>query len=655
MSTSKVFNGKNRFEPGAYSQIKSGIKNPPATLSSGNVLIIDTGRGAGYGGGAGINGTLDSAQDAIYSFTNLDDFRNFIGGGAWHLYANALYRPDGAGINGASIVRYVRAATTTPASVSETWAGGGANGGTFTLRCRAEGHAGDGIEDETVAVGTIQITGASTGADTVKMTVDAGDFATYTAAAEAVTVTAQGLADAINTAAALIGTITYIATVSGDTVTITAPKGQGVAANSLVLTAPVTGTITTSVVSFAGGADGSNLKQGYAYTMEAGTKDTAKYVLKFWRGTFVGNYTDGIPYNEVLIGSSPVDLVAISDEFDNVADLFAWMAASYDFTSQFELQTSATIGDGSVDAADLAATAGNQVFAGGSELFATTDLDDVLDSVTELDYTYVIANDSGSTAYSADNVKVEAHILLEARYQKFMGVAGGDTRTEFAANSIAMAALYDTSRVILAHGGTKIYSRVNGSGERNVDAFYFMCQVIGRRAGLAPQIPLILKPIEAVGLQHNMKDAERELAMDSGVTCAKFDGEIGKIVINHGINTLQDNKNLVNPDGQSHDMSVMAIAAQMNKEIEVNAKLQLLVSESGPNRNTVSANDVEDFVKTYLKSRTATTTADNLIISFSEVAVKVNGDIYSVTYNFEPNFPVKMLFFTGFMIDPNIS
>ena len=656
MATKIIFNGKTRFEPGVHSQIKSGIKNPPAVLSTGNVMIIDTGRGAEFGGGAGVNGTLDTLKDTIYSFDNIDDFRSFIGGGQWYLFADALFRPNGPGIAGASTVRYIRAATTVPASKTLTWTGGGAAGGNVVVRPRAEGQAGDGIEDETRSVGTITITGAATSTDTVNFEVDAGQFAIYTSpGAESTTLTATGLAAAINTAAAVLGTHTHTATSSGAVVTILAPKGIGVAGDALVITSAVTGTITTSVVSFANGADGTVLKQGYAMVMEAGVKDTAKFVLKFFRGTFTGLYVDGIAHDEITIDRATPDLVAVSDEFDDVQELVDWMNKTFDFTSQFELQSFVVTGTGVVDAADLAATVGNQLFAGGSELFQSTDLDDVLDAIPEENYTYLIANDSGAQGFSANNVKLQAHVLTEARFEKFVCVAGGDTRNEFESQSVTNANLYDSDRVIIAHGGPIITSRVNGSGERNVEAFYFLNQVIGRRAGLAPQVPLILKPIQVVGLQHELIDKERERSMDEGVTHAKFDTEIDDFVINHGINTLQDNSNLVNTDGSSHDMSVKAISAQLNKEIETNAKLNLLVSEEGPNRNTVSPQDVEEFIKSYLKRRTATSTIDNLIISFEEVAVKVEGDVYRVTYKFEPNFPVKILLFTGFMIDPNIS
>lgn len=139
------FEGKKIILPGVYSTVKSGIKNPPLSLSYGNVLIIDTGSGANYGGGAGINGTLVSGQDAIYPVNNIADFRTLTKGGYWYTLAKPLFEPvRQSGINGVSTVYYVRAATTVPAEMVFSPVGGGANGGTFEVQVRDEGIIGNG-------------------------------------------------------------------------------------------------------------------------------------------------------------------------------------------------------------------------------------------------------------------------------------------------------------------------------------------------------------------------------------------------------------------------------------------------------------------------------------------------------------------------------
>ena len=53
-----------------------------------------------------------------------------------------------------------------------------------------------------------------------------------------------------------------------------------------------------------------------------------------------------------------------------------------------------------------------------------------------------------------------------------------------------------------------------------------------------------------------------------------------------------------------------------------------------------------------MQSKEASNVADNLIISFGNVNVAVQGDAYFVEYEFVPNFEVNFVFTTGFIIDP---
>ena len=131
MGTQVYFNGKLRKLPGAYSTITSGEQNAPRELEYGKVLIIDTGLAAGWGGGAGSTGTFASNKDAVYSFTNLDDFRSFIKGGLLWKIAEALFFPY-PGVAGVSTLYYTKAATTASAAMTFTVARG-ANSGTANV------------------------------------------------------------------------------------------------------------------------------------------------------------------------------------------------------------------------------------------------------------------------------------------------------------------------------------------------------------------------------------------------------------------------------------------------------------------------------------------------------------------------------------------
>ena len=117
MATSIVINGKETSIPGVYSSIKSGIQNPIAPTSYGNICIIDTGMGSGFAGGAGINGSQSSGKDSIYFLSNAAAYETFTKGGVYWDLSNLLFAPAGNNnsIKGTSGVYFVKAATTTAA------------------------------------------------------------------------------------------------------------------------------------------------------------------------------------------------------------------------------------------------------------------------------------------------------------------------------------------------------------------------------------------------------------------------------------------------------------------------------------------------------------------------------------------------------------
>lgn len=148
MAISVYFNNKKITLPGAYSTIAAGEQNDPRALDYGKCLIIDTGiLGAKWGGGAGINGKTANGKNAIYRFDNIDDFRTFVKGGMYWQLANALFFPDAsnAAAVGISELMFVRAATTTPASMTFTATGGSTNGGTFKINTLDEGLNANGL------------------------------------------------------------------------------------------------------------------------------------------------------------------------------------------------------------------------------------------------------------------------------------------------------------------------------------------------------------------------------------------------------------------------------------------------------------------------------------------------------------------------------
>jgi hypothetical protein len=398
------------------------------------------------------------------------------------------------------------------------------------------------------------------------------------------------------------------------------------------------------------------LTQGFGWTMEAGVVNVAKFRFKFWRGTYKGVDSQGAILDGTAVANSAPEIVATSPEITLLSELVTWANDNFDFQQYFSLVGTGITGD-TIVAGDLAATTGNQLFAGGTQTASASALQDALTAAASLDYTFILALDSGANATSADNYSLQLHIETDAKYQKYMVVAGGDTKTEFTTESIAAANGFDSNRVMVVHGGCKIQDRLGGLGLRTKDSLYKAALVLGRMCGLAPQIPITFKGIGIAGETHRMSIRERETALDEGVLTTNYDSEIagGIFVITSGINTMQDNKFVVNNDGSSHLMSVERIAAQLNKEIEINAKNTLLGNQSvGPNRSTLSPAIVIEWVQNFLRTKEATTTQDNLILSSQDITVTTVQDAYKINYGFVPNFEVNKLFITGLILDPNL-
>jgi hypothetical protein len=143
MATVVTFGNRNIIEPGVYSQIKANVSSNPTPFSTGNVLIIDTGEGAGFGGGSGISGDIANGIDSVYGFDNLSEFRQFVRGGLLWDLAEYLFIPVN-GAQGVPKIFLVKAAITTAAKITYTFTAG-ANGGTFAVRCKNEGTAGNGV------------------------------------------------------------------------------------------------------------------------------------------------------------------------------------------------------------------------------------------------------------------------------------------------------------------------------------------------------------------------------------------------------------------------------------------------------------------------------------------------------------------------------
>lgn len=653
MATQFIFNNKIQQIPGAFSVVRSGIRNPALDLDFGNVLIIDAGGGNGnqYGGGRGITSNVDSLYDPFYTFDNSRDFQTHVHGGANYVMGEILFNPGGGAVNGSSSVTYVRAASTTAPVINMSF-DAGANGGSIGITCNNEGYVGNGVEvDETRAVSVLSVSSSPATGDTLSVLFDGVVVGTYTAASgDDTNDAATGVAAAINEVGILSATSTT------NTVSIAALRGKGASANTETLTIVNNGSIASTASAFSGGVDGSQLTRGYAGRLLAGTSDTSKYSLYFYKGTYKGkdskiSLDTGADIGGVSEVESVPELLAKSPEFSNLQEAIDWMETNQSFNDYFTLTSSDIVGTGALVAGDLTALVGNSLAAGGKEVYSVAELDNVLDSIDSQEYDFIILEDSGDLARSANNLRIFSWATTEAVNPPSLIVAGGTYSVDFS-STITNAEAYNSENVTLVHGGVLRSDTTAPKGFKRFNSLYHAYSILGRESGLEPQVPTTFKGVGIEGLVHKLKNSEIEQGLDSGVLMTNKSGRFFDIV--KGVNTLQKNDFIVNEDGTTSSKQLKRIVRQLNKEIIINSKESLLKKPDGTNRNTLGEEDVAAWIEGFLSSKVAAIADDdNLILSYQDIAVTRNQDAYEITYAIVPNTEISFLFFTGFLIDPN--
>lgn len=533
MATKININGEIISRPGVYSLTKSGIINPPLALSYGNICIVDTGIGAGYGGGSGSAGTQNQGVDSVYAFNTIQDFRNFVKGGPLYEIALPLYKPAGT-LNGVSTIFLVQGRSSTPATLTLTFS----NGAVLTMRTKDEGLNANGQLDVS-----------------------------------------------------------------------------------------------------------SVLKKGYACKFIASPINAGKYILEFYVGT-----ARGLDPNETY---EPY-LFLKSEEISSVADLQTWFAQSGDFNEGFSLVS--FTGSGLFTSGDVVTLAGYQPFVGGTEAYTNAAIDSAIAATKDIDCSFYLCTEYGDNATSINNAKIFSFITSNRKYEKFMVVAGGANSAKFSGASLGTsqytANYYNSDQVIVVHGAPKITSRsVTGFDVKT--SLYKASMILGRMCGLEPQTPITLKNLSINGEVHSLTDTQQEFALAQGIMYTYYDYELGSYVVGQGINTLLNNQYLVNEDGTSFSTTVKRITAQLNKEVVYNAKRRFFGKNEGPNRNTVTEQDIRTWLIGFLTTKQATPTDDNLILRFNPdtIAVAVQGDVYRVTYEFVPNFEISKIIFTGVILE----
>lgn len=389
------------------------------------------------------------------------------------------------------------------------------------------------------------------------------------------------------------------------------------------------------------------LKVGYAARIISGSEDTSKFKCQIFRGSYMGVDKDGEPYGSKSFADSVSNLITESEEVSTLGELFEWARADKYVLANFVVEMSGTAST-EINAIDMTTAVG-----GTTEYLKDTEYADILEAISELDISFFLAtNTSVEKGIDANtNGRLFTFLKNDAKFTEFMIIPGGSSDSDLfgeSNSSQAIAKYYNSGQVAVIHGAP-IVNRKDGNGTKTLLPIYLAAAIVGLNAGKLPQSPLTFQRVGYQSFVYDLKKKEREKALQSGIMHVR--NVSGYWCINQGVTTLQDNKKTIAADGQSMELSIELIKAQLNKELIIDGATRF----TGKNAAQASPQTVKNFVETKLQSLTATTDTDNLILSWKNVKVSAKNSDYFVTYDFVPNVPVNKVFFTGNILDFSVS
>lgn len=387
------------------------------------------------------------------------------------------------------------------------------------------------------------------------------------------------------------------------------------------------------------------LKGGYAAAIVAGSA-TGTFRLQIFKGTFAGQDEAGEPFGARSLADAPVGILAESDDMTTLQEAYNWCQSNRYVYAAFQTTMTGS-GDTALKAISLTLAAG-----GTTQYLSGQEYANALEAISELDITLFLTTNlnaaAGAGVNAATNAKLFTHIKGEdAKFTSFMVVAGGEGEDDLfgASNtSESIAKFYDSEQVIVVHGAP-VVERKDKVGDKSLHAIYLAATVAGMIAGGAPQTPLTFKRTGYSNFVYDLKKRERVKALQAGIMHVR--NVSGYWCINQGVNTLQNNKQTIAEDGQTFEVSIALIKAQLNKELILDAESRFV----GDTAAQASPESVKNFTETKLASFVASPGADNLIITWKNVKTTGKNGDYHTTYDFVPNVPVNKLFFVGNMLD----
>ena len=386
------------------------------------------------------------------------------------------------------------------------------------------------------------------------------------------------------------------------------------------------------------------LKVGYAARIVAGeTADTFK--MQVYRGSFMGVDDAGEPFGAKTLSEATPNLIAESSDVTTLQELYNWASTNKQMLANFVVSMT---GDG---ATELVAVAQVLAAGGTTEYLSGTEYADVLESIAELDVTFFLTTNlnaaNGAGVNAATNAKLFTFLKQIAKFTEFMVVPGGEDDTDLfgdANSSESIAKFYNSGQAVVVHGAP-IVTRKDQNGTKQLNTIYLAAAIVGLNAGMAAQTPLTFKRVGYQNFVYDLKKRERERALQAGIMHVR--NVSGYWCVNQGITTLLDNKKTIADDGQSFELSVELIKAQLNKELILEGQTRF----TGQTAAQASPQSVKNFTETKLASLVAYPGNDNLLISWKNVKVVAKNSDYFITYDFVPNVPVNKTFFIGNILD----
>lgn len=421
------------------------------------------------------------------------------------------------------------------------------------------------------------------------------------------------------------------ATTKSALITLTISEG-----NALVLKCKNEGANANGIV------DDTVLKFGYGARIVAG--DDGGFKLQVFRGNYQGTDDAGEPYGAYNLANAVAQLLGETKECATLGELFEVVRSNKTMNAHFIPSTTGDLTTSlAASAALVPATGGTTAYLSGDEM-AT-----LLDSITELNVTFFLCANTevNKGVDAATNGKLFTFLKNEAKFTEFMVVPSGadDTQLFGEQNTAeAIAKYYNDPQVIAVFGAPQVTRRDN-NGTKDLNPIYLAATITGLLAGGRPWTPLTFGRVGYTNFVYDLKKKEREKALQLGILHVR--NVNGYWVVNQSINTVQDNLQPLNMDGNSFEISIELIKAQLSKELIVDAQNRF----TGKTIAQTYPEAIKNFTETKLASLVAEVGNDNMIISWKNVVVKAKNNDYYVSFDFIPNGPVNKQFFVGNVLD----